>query len=139
LDKGLNKRAKSEPKESEMAVYYQPLQRRESSSSPPTGYYTTNASSSRRAPSNSSSSGSAAVPRGGGSIRVSLPVEAGREAEFYEEIQHFNGGRVTTKYYHADQSKPRLPREDSFKEPASSKPRRSRNSVHFDPEVKYYT
>jgi len=131
LDQGLNRSAAKEP-----AVHYirpksyDPRDSTQNLSSPsqpaPQGYYTTTtASPSQRRRDE--------TPRRTGNIRVNIPVEYGREASYYEEFNHSNGGRVTTKYYHTD--RPQLQRANTVTE--VSKTRRS--TVHFDPEVQYYT
>lgn len=102
-----------------------------SASPTPRGYYSASPSSSSR------QSRPEEVPRRSGNIRVNMPVEYGHESSYYETFTHANGGRVTTKYYHTE-PRPQLTRANSIAEPAVSKPTR-RSTVHFNPEVKYYT
>ncbi|KAF8448590.1 hypothetical protein BGX38DRAFT_1142706 [Terfezia claveryi] len=136
LDQGLNRSAAKEPavhyirpksshdpRESTQNLYYG------SPSSIPHGYYTTTTPPSPRPRRDD-------TPRRTGDIRVNIPVEFGREASYYEEFSHSNGGRVTTKYYHTEHARPQLQRANTVTE--VSKPAR-KSTVHFNPEVKYYT
>ncbi|KAF8429771.1 hypothetical protein EV426DRAFT_134853 [Tirmania nivea] len=138
MDQGLNKSAAKEsavhyirpksyqdPRESSQNLYYG------SPSSASRGYYTASASTSSRPRRESRDD----TPRRTGNIRVSIPVEYGREASYYEEFSHSNGGRVTTKYYHTEAARPQLQRANTVTE--VSKPAR-KSTVHFDPEVQYY-
>lgn len=141
LDQGLNRSASKgpavhyirpksshEPRESSQNLYYSP-------STSSRNHYTASSSSSPRP--RRESRDDTSTPRRTGNIRVNIPVEYGREASYYEEeFNHSNGGRVTTKYYHTDSARPQLQRANTVTE--VSKPTR-RSTVHFDPEVKYYT
>lgn len=142
IDQGLNRSAA--PKEPTNAVNVHYI-RPKSSHEPRESHYGSSPSSySRHYTATTSSSSSSSrprresrddTPRRSGNIRVNIPVEFGREASYYEEFSHSNGGRVTTKYYHTEAPRPLLTRANTVTEVA--KPRRS--TVHFDPEVKYYT
>lgn len=132
MDAGLNSR--SSPRQEPAVHYIRPKARQERehqySSSP--GAYSAVSSSSTSSRRDSRSE----TPRRTGNIRVNVPIEYGREASYYEEFCHSNGGKVTTKYYHAEAPRPTLSRANTITE--VSKPAR-RSTVHFDPEVQYYT
>jgi hypothetical protein len=115
------KASRSSPRQEPAVHYVRP--KHHSSSAPSGGYYATSSSAS------STSSRRDSTPRRSGNIRVNVPIEYGKEASYYEEFCHSNGGKVTTKYYHAD-------RANTTTE--VSKPTR-RSTVQFNPEVKYYT
>lgn len=136
LDQGLNRSAAKEP-----AVYYtrpkSSHEPRESSQNLHHGYPASSSHGYYTASHRPRSESRDDTPRRTGNIRVNIPVEYGRESSYYEEeFSHSNGGRVTTKYYHTEPPRPPPQRVNTVTE--VSKPTR-RSTVHFDPEVKYYT